>query len=137
MAVHWLLLWNSSIKEFLKIEIQASTSPRFIFNGRFLQGLELDNDKISLPVAVSRAKELALKFFIICFFIQSMSFSEFIEPIDICVDSHGRLFIADTSCGKVFFLFYIFEFCTQTNDTSFSYMLAKVIFFKIIPISIS
>ncbi|VDN58168.1 unnamed protein product [Dracunculus medinensis] len=34
--------------------------------------------------------------------IQSMSFSEFIEPIDICVDSHGRLFIADTSCGKVF-----------------------------------
>uniref|UniRef100_F1KUD7 Tripartite motif-containing protein 2 n=1 Tax=Ascaris suum TaxID=6253 RepID=F1KUD7_ASCSU len=34
--------------------------------------------------------------------LQTMSFSEFVEPIDICVDSRGRLLIADTACAKVF-----------------------------------
>ncbi|KHN86459.1 Tripartite motif-containing protein 2 [Toxocara canis] len=34
--------------------------------------------------------------------LQTMSFSEFTEPIDICADSRGRLLIADTACAKVF-----------------------------------
>ncbi|VDM39410.1 unnamed protein product [Toxocara canis] len=35
--------------------------------------------------------------------LQTMSFSEFTEPIDICADSRGRLLIADTACAKATF----------------------------------
>uniref|UniRef100_A0A915PNH2 B box-type domain-containing protein n=1 Tax=Setaria digitata TaxID=48799 RepID=A0A915PNH2_9BILA len=34
--------------------------------------------------------------------LQTMSFTEFAEPIDLCVDSHGRYLIADTARVKVF-----------------------------------
>ncbi|KAL3994578.1 Filamin/ABP280 repeat family protein [Acanthocheilonema viteae] len=34
--------------------------------------------------------------------LQTMSFTEFAEPVDLCVDSRGRYLIADTACMKVF-----------------------------------
>ncbi|MCP9261921.1 Tripartite motif-containing protein 2 [Dirofilaria immitis] len=34
--------------------------------------------------------------------LQTMSFTEFEEPIDLCVDSHGRYLIADTARVKIF-----------------------------------
>ncbi|VDM97092.1 unnamed protein product [Thelazia callipaeda] len=34
--------------------------------------------------------------------VQTMSFTEFEEPVDVCVDSRGRYLIADTACAKVF-----------------------------------
>lgn len=34
--------------------------------------------------------------------LQTMSFTEFAEPVDLCVDTHGRYIIADTACAKVF-----------------------------------
>ncbi|CAG9529539.1 unnamed protein product [Cercopithifilaria johnstoni] len=34
--------------------------------------------------------------------LQTMSFTEFAEPIDLCIDSRGRYLIADTACDKVF-----------------------------------
>uniref|UniRef100_A0AAF5PXK8 Uncharacterized protein n=1 Tax=Wuchereria bancrofti TaxID=6293 RepID=A0AAF5PXK8_WUCBA len=34
--------------------------------------------------------------------LQTMSFTEFAEPVDLCVDTRGRYIIADTACAKVF-----------------------------------
>ncbi|VDD89939.1 unnamed protein product [Enterobius vermicularis] len=34
--------------------------------------------------------------------LQTMTFSEFGEPVDLCVDSHGRILIADAANSKVF-----------------------------------
>lgn len=34
-------------------------------------------------------------------YLQTMSFTEFSEPVDVCVDSRGRHLIADTACAKV------------------------------------
>ncbi|VDK67554.1 unnamed protein product [Litomosoides sigmodontis] len=34
--------------------------------------------------------------------LQTMSFTEFAEPVDLCVDSRGRYIIADAGCAKVF-----------------------------------
>lgn len=42
---------------------------------------------------------ILLVIIVIC--LQTMSFTEFLEPIDLCVDSRGRFIIADTACAKV------------------------------------
>ncbi|MFH4980164.1 hypothetical protein AB6A40_006873 [Gnathostoma spinigerum] len=58
--------------------------------------------------------------------LQTMSFSEFIEPIDICIDNRGRFLIADMSLSKVFVLDPGFRPLFNFNVSAYSHGAASI-----------